>query len=58
MRTLEPLAESWLRGVSALLASLEHWAAGGRAEGAFPSMLADLHAVVVIAVAVAAAADG
>ena len=36
------------------------WAAGGKAEGAFPSLLADLHAVVVVvAVAVpAAAADG
>ena len=32
-------------------------AAGGKAEGAFPCLLADLHAVVVAA-AVAVAADG
>ena len=46
----EPSAASWLRGGSpgARPRLLEPWAAGGKAEGAFPSLLADLHAVDVV----------
>ena len=47
MRMVEPSAASWLRGGSpgATPGLLEPW---GRAEGAFPRLLADLHAVDVV----------
>ena len=54
VRMVEPSAASWLRGASALLASLEPWASGAtksRGIRLFSDTLADLHAVAAVAVA-------